>query len=132
MIAQDRAESTREPINPERFINQFPPDTIISVCQLKRIYTKMCRQRMSLLFNEIYIYIYIYIYVYTHTHSQRVLKYSQPEKGYPRAMEHICYPTYKYLHNQMYLLLHPCTHTHTYIYIYIYIYIYVYIYICIY
>ena len=35
--------------------------------QLKRINTKMCRQRISILFNQIYIYIYIYIYTRTHT-----------------------------------------------------------------
>ena len=31
MMAQDRAESTREPINYGRFINQFRPDIITSI-----------------------------------------------------------------------------------------------------
>ena len=30
MMAEDRAETTREPINYGRFMNQFPPDTINS------------------------------------------------------------------------------------------------------
>ena len=30
MMAQNQAESTREPINYRRFINQLPPDIIIS------------------------------------------------------------------------------------------------------
>ena len=58
MRAQDRAESTRVPISYENSINQFPLDTIKSMWQLERTYTKMCRQKMSIFFNEIYIYIY--------------------------------------------------------------------------
>ena len=66
------AESTWEPINYESFINQFPPDTIKSMRQLERTYTKMCRQKMSVLLNEIcnngeiLLPIYIYIYIYIH------------------------------------------------------------------
>ena len=54
------------------FINQFPSDTTKSIWQLERTYTKICRQNISILFNEkcineemllIYIYIYIYIYI---------------------------------------------------------------------
>ena len=55
MMAQDRAESIREPINYGSFINQFPPDIIKSMRRHERIYTKMCRQRVSILFNEICI-----------------------------------------------------------------------------
>ena len=40
MMAQDRAESTRELINHGRFINLFPPDIINSVQRLERINTK--------------------------------------------------------------------------------------------
>ena len=54
-MAQNRAERTKEPVNSGSFINQFLPDTIKSITQLQRIYTKMCRQRMSILFNEIYM-----------------------------------------------------------------------------
>ena len=61
MMAQDWTESAREPINHGRFINQFLP-----VMQLERINTKICKQKMSILF----IYIYIYIYIYTHTHTE--------------------------------------------------------------
>ena len=52
----NQAECTKEPVNYGRFINQFPPDNIKSMQQLKRINTKMCRQR-------IYIYIYVCVYV---------------------------------------------------------------------
>ena len=61
---EDQAESTRELIYHRRFINQFPPDIIKSMNPLKRINTKMCRQRISALFNYIYIYIYIYIILF--------------------------------------------------------------------
>ena len=54
MMSQDWAESTRLPISYGSFINQFLPDTIKSMRQLERTYTKMCTQKMSILFNEIY------------------------------------------------------------------------------
>ena len=53
-----------------KYINQFPPNTIRSIRQYERINKKICRQKMSILFNEICIteemlpiYIYIYIYI---------------------------------------------------------------------
>ena len=53
-MAQDQAERTREPINYGILINQFPPDIIKLTPQLERINTKICRQRMSKLFNHTY------------------------------------------------------------------------------
>ena len=41
MRAQDREECIWEPINYERFINQFPPDIKTSIRQLERINTKI-------------------------------------------------------------------------------------------
>ena len=67
MMVQDWAENIRETINYERFINQFPPDIIRLIHQLERINIKICRQKMSMIFNQIYIYIYIYIYIVAHT-----------------------------------------------------------------
>ena len=83
IMDQDRVENTWEPIDYGKLINQFPPDIIKSIQKLEKINTKICRQKMSLLFNQIcineemllkyththththlYIYIYIYIYVY--------------------------------------------------------------------
>ena len=66
-MAQSWAESTLEIINHGRFINQFSPNII----SFKRIYKKICRQKMSIMFNQICIneemlpkYIYIvYIYI---------------------------------------------------------------------
>ena len=81
MMAQNRAERTRVTISYGSFINQFLPDTIKSMWQLERTYTKICKQNISILFNEIcineemlpppYIYIYIYIYIYVWTGGQQ-------------------------------------------------------------
>ena len=61
MMAQSRAESTWDIYNYGQYINQFPPNTIKAIQQYERINKKICRQKMSIMFNEIYIYIYIYI-----------------------------------------------------------------------
>ena len=55
MMAQDWAESTWVTISYGSFINQFLLDTIKSIRQLERTYTKICRQNISILFNEICI-----------------------------------------------------------------------------
>ncbi len=68
MMAQSWAESTREINNYRRFINQIPPNIIRSILQYKRINKKICRQKMSIMFNEIGIneeMLPIYIYIYT-------------------------------------------------------------------
>ena len=82
-MAQSRTESTRDTYNYGQYINQFPPNTIKAIRQYERIQKKLCRQKMSIMFNEIcineemlpkyththththtHIYIYIYIYIY--------------------------------------------------------------------
>ena len=72
MIAQSQAESTRDTYNYGQYINQFPPDTIKAIREYEQIQKKICRQKMSIMFNEIcineemlpkYTYIYIYIYI---------------------------------------------------------------------
>ena len=60
-MAQSQAESTWKINDYGRYINQFPPNIIKSIRQYERINKKICRQKMSIKFNEIYIYIYIYI-----------------------------------------------------------------------
>ena len=60
-MAQSRTESTWEISNYGKYINQFLPNTTKSIRQYERI-KKICRQKMSIMFNEICIYIYIYIY----------------------------------------------------------------------
>ena len=83
MMAQSRAESTRDTCNYGQYINQFPQNTIKVIREFERIQKKICRHKMSIMFNEIcinvytyidiyldiyiniYIYIYIYIYMYT-------------------------------------------------------------------
>ena len=69
-MAQSRAESTRDIYNYGQYINQFPPNTIKAIRQYERIQKEICRQKMSIMFNEICIneemppiYIYIYIYI---------------------------------------------------------------------
>ena len=64
MMAQSRAESTRDTYNYGQYRNQFPPNTIKVIWEFERIQKKICRHKMSIIFNEICIYIYIYIYIY--------------------------------------------------------------------
>ena len=64
MMAQSRAESTRDTCN-----YQFPQNTIKVIREFERIQKKICRHKMSIMFNEICIneemlLIYIYVYVY--------------------------------------------------------------------
>ena len=59
MMAQSRAENTWEINNHGKYIDQFSPNTIKSIQQYERINRKICRQKRSIIFNEIYIYIYI-------------------------------------------------------------------------
>ena len=72
MMAQSRAESTRDTYNYGKYLNQFPPNTIKVIREFERIQKKICRHKMSIMFNEIcineemlpkYTYIYIYIYI---------------------------------------------------------------------
>ena len=69
MMAQSRAESTRDTYNYGQYINQFPPNTIKVIREFERIQKKICRHKMSIIFNEICIneemlpkYTYMYIY----------------------------------------------------------------------
>ena len=70
MMAQSRAESTRDTCNYGQYINQFPQNTIKVIREFERIQKKICRHKMSIMFNEICIneemlpkYTYIYIYM---------------------------------------------------------------------
>ena len=71
MMAQSRAESTRDTYNYGQYLNQFPPNTIKVIREFERIQKRICRHKMSIMFNEICIneemlpkYTYIYIYNY--------------------------------------------------------------------
>ena len=68
-MAQSRAESTRDTYNYGQFINQFPPNTIKVIWEFERIQKKICRHKMSIMFNEICIYIYVddYVDIYSPT-----------------------------------------------------------------
>ena len=71
MMAQSQAESTRDTCNYRQYINQFPPNTIKPIREFERIQKKICRHKMSIMFNEICIneemlpkYTYICIYIH--------------------------------------------------------------------
>ena len=55
MMAQSRTESTRDTYNYVQYINQFLPNTIKAIRQYERIQKKICRQKMSIICNKIYI-----------------------------------------------------------------------------
>ena len=55
MMAQSRAESTRDRYNYGQYISQFPPNTIKVIQEFERIQKKICRHKMSIMFNEICI-----------------------------------------------------------------------------
>ena len=59
MMAQSRAESTRDTYNYGQYLNQFPPNTIKVIREFERIQKRIFRHKMSIMFNEICIYIYI-------------------------------------------------------------------------
>ena len=76
MMTQDQADSTRVTISYGSFINQFLSDTVKSIWQLERTYTKIYRQKMSILCKEICInkemlpkYTHTHTYTQTHTHT---------------------------------------------------------------
>ena len=69
MMAQSRAESTWDTYNYGQYIIQFPPEYDKSHTGIRMDPEKICRHKMSIMFNEICIneemlpkYIYIYIY----------------------------------------------------------------------
>ena len=72
-MAQSWAESTRDTCNYGQYLNQFPPNTIKVIREFERVKKKICRHKISIMFNEIcideemlpkYTYIYMYIYMY--------------------------------------------------------------------
>ena len=50
-MAQSRAESTMDTYNYGQYLNQFPPNTIKVIREFKRIQKKICRHKMSIMFN---------------------------------------------------------------------------------
>ena len=55
MMAQSRAQSTRDTYNYGQYINQFPQNTIKVIREFERIQKKIWRHKMSIMFNEISI-----------------------------------------------------------------------------
>ena len=70
MMAQSWAESTWEINNYGRYINQFLPNIMKSIRQYEKINKKICRQKISIMFNKICIneeMLPKYTYIHTHT-----------------------------------------------------------------
>ena len=70
-MAQSWAESTRDTYNYGQYLNQFPSNTIKVIREFERIQKKICRHKMSIMFNEICIneeMLPKYTYIYTCTH----------------------------------------------------------------
>ena len=55
MMAQSRTESTRDTYNYGQYINQILPNTIKVIREFERLQKKICRYKMSIVFNEICI-----------------------------------------------------------------------------
>ena len=67
---QSRAESSWGIYNYGQYINQFPPNTIKVIREFERIQKRICKHKMSIMFNEICIneemlpkYTYKYLYI---------------------------------------------------------------------
>ena len=76
MMAQSRAESTRDTYNYGKYINQFTTNTLKLMREFERIQKKICGHKMSIMFNEICIYIYIYICHYGRPILKPIYNYS--------------------------------------------------------
>ena len=74
------AESTRDTYNYGQYINQFSPNTIKVIREFKRIQKKICRHKMSIMFNEICIYIYILPYMLGRGLYQIIMWRASPRK----------------------------------------------------
>ena len=61
MMAQSQAESTRDTYNYGQYLNQFPLNTIKVIREFERIQKKICRHKMSIMFNEICMNIHVHI-----------------------------------------------------------------------
>ena len=126
MMAQSRAESTRDTYNYGQYINQFTLNMIKVIREFERIQKKICRYKMSIMFNEIfinkemlpkytYIYIYIlylwvYIYIYIYIMSLCVYIYIY--------IISLCMCIYIYIYIislcvYIYIYIYIYTHTHT-------------------
>ena len=60
-MAQEKTESLWEPINYGKLI--IRPDIMTFIRRLERIKTKICRQKVSVLFNKLYIHIHVCVFI---------------------------------------------------------------------
>ena len=90
MMAQSRAEGTRDTYNYGQYLNQFPPNTINVIREFERIQKKICRHKMSIMFNEICIYDYIDMCLYICIYAEYVnlSSFSLFALGYKNIFQH--------------------------------------------
>ena len=74
MMAYEMSENARN--NFGKIIHQFQPEPMTFIRKLERIFIKLCRQNVSLLFNQTYLnerlllnYTHTHSHTHTHTHT---------------------------------------------------------------
>ena len=96
MMAQNLAESKRLTVSNASYIKQFPLNSINSIRQLERTSIKICRQNMSILFNEIFIneemlpkhtHTRTRAHTHTHTHMHACTRLTQTWIGFDPDFE---------------------------------------------
>ena len=71
-MGHEEHESTREPFKYGKFVSQLQPDIKTTIRLFERIKPKICRQRMYMIFNQIYSneeMLPKYTFTFTHTHT---------------------------------------------------------------
>ena len=84
MMAQSRAEGTRETYNHGQYLNQFPTNKIKVIREFERIQKKICWHKMSIMFNEICIYDYIDMCLYICIYAEYMLTLTITPRGHTR------------------------------------------------
>ena len=95
-MAQSRTESTRDTYNYGQYINQFPLNTIKVIWEFERIQKKICRQKMTIMFNEICIneeMLPKYTHTHTHTHTYIYMYIYKQDLILNNLQELICHKT---------------------------------------
>ena len=72
-MPREESESIWEPVKYGKFISQFQLDILKSIQQFERIKIKICRQKMSIIFNQIYMSVY-FCYISLVTYIKGVLR----------------------------------------------------------
>ena len=93
MMAQSRAESTRDTCNYGQYLNQFPQNTIKVIREFERIQKKICRHKMSIMFNEICINEEM-LPIHTCIYSNPSHEYDATQGQFLSGVEHVLIPSF--------------------------------------